>query len=177
MFSDSLRAYTLILTLCERLVLTCVMYEVDRIIAQIREVKSSKDNSHHFGISRKISGIERTDMITSTELKYPHSKNVVVIYSKTTQNCRGSLNTLYKRSSDSVSYTHLKELKERLELKKIDDMKCLPCEIDIDDYFDDTVVDDRHLPYDVMNIVKEYDGRTYLMLTKNTDVTRPKLMM
>ena len=39
-----------------------------------------------------------------------------------------------------------KELKERLELEKIYYMKCLPCEIDIDGYFDDTAVDDRHLP-------------------------------
>ena len=61
-----------------------------------------------------------------------------------------------------------KELIEKLKLEKIDDMKCLPCEIKIDD-FDDTVIDDKHLPYDVMNIVEEYDDRTYLMLTKNTD--------
>ena len=42
-----------------------------------------------------------------------------------------------------------KELIERLELKKIDDIVDLPCEIKMDDYFDDTVVDDRHLPYDL----------------------------
>ena len=53
-------------------------------------------------------------------------------------------------------------------------MKCLPCEIDIDGYFDDTVVDDRHLPCDVMDIVEEYDKITYLMLTKNTDGDKTK---
>ena len=61
-----------------------------------------------------------------------------------------------------------KELKERLELEKIDNMQCLPCEIDTDD-FDDTVVDNKHLPYDVIDIVKEYDDRT-----KNTDGDKTK---
>ncbi len=51
----------------------------------------------------------------------------------------------------------------------------LPCEIKIDDYFDDAVVEDKHLPYDVMNIVKEYDDKTYLILTKNTDGDRTKI--
>ena len=46
-----------------------------------------------------------------------------------------------------------KELKERLKFEKIDDMKDLPCKIDIDDYFDDTAVDNKHLPYDVIDIV------------------------
>ena len=54
-------------------------------------------------------------------------------------------------------------------MEKIDNMKCLPCEIKIDDYFDDTVVEDKHLPYDVIDIVEEYDKITYLMLTNNTD--------
>ena len=34
-----------------------------------------------------------------------------------------------------------KELIERLGLEKINYMKYLPCEIEMDDYFDDTVVD------------------------------------
>ena len=61
------------------------------------------------------------------------------------------------------------ELKERLELKEIDDIKYLPCEIEMDDYFDDTVVNDENLPDVVMNVVEEYDDRMYLMLNKNTD--------
>ena len=45
----------------------------------------------------------------------------------------------------------------------------LPCEIEMDDYFDDAVVDDKHLPVDVIDIVEEYNDKiTYLMLTKNT---------
>ena len=50
-----------------------------------------------------------------------------------------------------------KELIEKLELEKIDDMKYLPVVVDIDNYFDDTVVDDKHLPYDVIDIVNKYD--------------------
>ena len=52
-----------------------------------------------------------------------------------------------------------------------DSSKYLPCEIKIDD----TVVDDRHLPYDVMDIVEEYDKITYLMLNKNSDGDRTKI--
>ena len=56
------------------------------------------------------------------------------------------------------------ELKERLELKEIDD------------YFDDTFINDKNLPYDVMSVVEEYDDKiTYLMLTKNTDGDRTKI--
>ena len=62
------------------------------------------------------------------------------------------------------------ELIERLEVEKINNMKYLPCKIEMDDYFDDTVVNDKHLPNDVIDIVEEYkDKITYLMLTKNTD--------
>ena len=32
----------------------------------------------------------------------------------------------------------------------INTIKCLPCEIETDDYFDDTVVNDKHLPNDVI---------------------------
>ena len=61
-----------------------------------------------------------------------------------------------------------KELIERLELEKIDDVKYLPVVVGVDDYFDDTTVDDEHLPCIVMDIVDEDDDITYLMLTKNT---------
>ena len=60
-----------------------------------------------------------------------------------------------------------KELIERLELEKIDNMKYLPCEIKIDDYFDDTVVDDKHLPYEGIDIVNEYDDINYMEITNN----------
>ena len=50
-----------------------------------------------------------------------------------------------------------KELIERLELKKIDDIVDLPCEIQMDDYFDDTVVNDKNLPDVVIDIVNDYD--------------------
>ena len=40
----------------------------------------------------------------------------------------------------------------------------------IDDYFDDTVVNDKHLPNDVIDVVEEYnDTITYLVVTKITD--------
>ena len=52
-----------------------------------------------------------------------------------------------------------KELIERLEVKKINNMKCLPWEMKIDDYFEDTVLNDKHLPNDVIDIVEEYDDR------------------
>ena len=43
-------------------------------------------------------------------------------------------------------------------------MKYLPCEIEMDDYFDD-----------VMNVVEEYDDKiTDFMLSKNTDGDRTK---
>ena len=48
-----------------------------------------------------------------------------------------------------------KELIERLELEKIDDVKYLPVVVEIDDYLDDTTVDDKHLPHDVMDTVEE----------------------
>ena len=60
-------------------------------------------------------------------------------------------------------------MKEKFELKEIDDIKYLPCEIDIDDYFDDTVVNDKNLPDVVMDIVEEYDDNEDPMLTKNTE--------
>ena len=41
-----------------------------------------------------------------------------------------------------------KELRERLKFEKIDDMKYLPVVVEIDDYLDDTTVDDKHLPGD-----------------------------
>ena len=78
------------------------------------------------------------------------------------------LNTIYKHFKFKLSRSY-NELIERLELKKIDDIVDLPCEIKTDNYFDDTTVDDKHLPYDVMDIVEEYDKITYLVLTKNTD--------
>ena len=37
----------------------------------------------------------------------------------------------------------------------------------MDDYLDDTTVDDEQLPYDVNDIVDEYDDITYLSLTNN----------
>ena len=51
-----------------------------------------------------------------------------------------------------------KELIERLEVEKINNMKCLPYEMKIDDYFDNTVVNDKNLPYVVIDIVNEYDN-------------------
>ena len=56
-----------------------------------------------------------------------------------------------------------KELRERLEVEKIDDIKYLPCVIDIDD----TTVQDEHLPYVVIDIVDEYDDINYLGITNN----------
>ena len=69
------------------------------------------------------------------------------------------------------------ELKERLELKEmINNMKCLPAEIDIDDYFDDTFINDNNLPDVVIDIVEEYNDKiTYLMLNKNTDGDRTRI--
>ena len=52
-----------------------------------------------------------------------------------------------------------RELIERLEVEKINNMKYLPCEIKIDDYFDDTVVNDKHLPNDVIDICLLYTSR------------------
>ena len=51
----------------------------------------------------------------------------------------------------------------------------LPCEIEMDDYFDDTVVNDENLPDVVMDIVEEYADRMYLMLNNNTDGDRTKI--
>ena len=45
----------------------------------------------------------------------------------------------------------------------------------MDDYFDDTVVNDRLLPDVAMDVVEEYADRTYLMLNKNTDGDRTKI--
>ena len=47
-----------------------------------------------------------------------------------------------------------------------DEKSDLPCEIEIDEYFDNTVGNDANLPDVVMNVVEEYDDR---MLNKNTD--------
>ena len=58
-----------------------------------------------------------------------------------------------------------KELRERLKFEKIDDMKDLPYAIDIDDYFDNTTVGDKHLPCYVIDIVDEYDNITYMGIT------------
>ena len=61
-----------------------------------------------------------------------------------------------------------KELRERLGVEKTDDIKYLPCVIDIDD----STVDDEHLPYDVIDIVEEYDDITYLSLTNKYTICR-----
>ena len=51
---------------------------------------------------------------------------------------------------------------------KINNIKYLPVEREIEDYFDNTFINNKHLP-DV--IVEEYknDKIAYLMLTNNTD--------
>ena len=56
-----------------------------------------------------------------------------------------------------------KELKERLELKEIDDIQYLPCKIEMDNYFDD-----------VIDIVEYNEKITYLVLTRITDGDRTK---
>ena len=61
-----------------------------------------------------------------------------------------------------------KELRERLKFEKVDDMKNLPVVVNGNDYFDDTTVNDDHLPCDVIDIVDKYDDVTYLILTENT---------
>ena len=48
-------------------------------------------------------------------------------------------------------------------------MKYLPVVVDTDDYFDDTTVDDEHIPYDVMNIV-EAVSYTHLDVYKRQDI-------
>ena len=47
-------------------------------------------------------------------------------------------------------------------------MKNLLVVVNGDDYFDDTTVNDEHLPCDVIDIVDKYDDLTYLILTENT---------
>ena len=73
----------------------------------------------------------------------------------------------------SVSYTHLDVYKrqvQRLNMGRVDYMKDLPCAVNVDDYFDDTTVDNKHLPCDVIDIVDEYDDEiiTCLVMTNNT---------
>ena len=45
---------------------------------------------------------------------------------------------------------------------------CNARKFDIDDYFDNTTVDDKHLPCEVMDIVDEYDDITYMGITNDT---------
>ena len=45
----------------------------------------------------------------------------------------------------------------------------LPCAINVEEYFDDTTVGNKHLPGYVTEVVDEYDDITYLILTKNTN--------
>ena len=71
----------------------------------------------------------------------------------------------------AVSYTHLdvykrQELIERLEVEKINNTKCLPYEMKIDDYFDNTVVNEENLPDVVIDIVNEYDDTNDMGITK-----------
>ena len=51
---------------------------------------------------------------------------------------------MYKRQElYQLKRSSYNELKERLELKEIDNTKCLPYEMKINDYFDNTVVNDK----------------------------------
>ena len=58
-------------------------------------------------------------------------------------------------------------LVKRLKCEGVNYMKYLPVVVDVDGYFDDTTVDDEHLPCEVMDIVDEYDDITYLGITNN----------
>ena len=60
------------------------------------------------------------------------------------------------------------ELRKRLEGVKINNIKYLPVAREIENYFDDVFINNKHLP-DV--IVEEYknDETNYLTLTNNTD--------
>ena len=48
----------------------------------------------------------------------------------------------------------------------------LHCEIEMDDYFDNTAVNDANLPDVVINVVEEYDDR---MLNNNTDCDKTRI--
>ena len=49
-------------------------------------------------------------------------------------------------------------------------IKDLPCAVNVDDYFDDTTVSNKHLPCDVIDVLDVYDDEiiTYLGMTNNT---------
>ena len=71
-------------------------------------------------------------------------------------------------------------LVKRLEFEGIKYMKCLPWEMKIDDYFDDTFINDKNLPDVVMKVVEEYDDKiTYLMSVSYThlDVYRRQCIL
>ena len=59
-------------------------------------------------------------------------------------------------------------LVKRLKFERVNYMKYLPVVVNGDDYFDDTTVDDEHLPCGVIDIVDEYDDITYMGITNNT---------
>ena len=42
---------------------------------------------------------------------------------------------------------------------KINDIKYLPCKIEIDNYFEDTCINNNNLPDVLMSIVNEYDEK------------------
>ena len=60
------------------------------------------------------------------------------------------------------------ELRKRLEGVKINHIKYLPVEREIENYFDDIFVNDNDLP-DVIGEEYKNDETTYLTLTNNTD--------
>ena len=62
------------------------------------------------------------------------------------------------------------ELKEMLEVVKRNDMKYLPCKIEIDNYFEDTCINNNNLPDVLMSIVNEYDEKiNCCRMNKNTN--------
>ena len=65
---------------------------------------------------------------------------------------------------------------KRLNIERADYMKDLHCAVNVDEYFDDTTVGNKHLPCDVIDVVDDYDDETitYLVMTNNTkaDLTK-----
>ena len=68
------------------------------------------------------------------------------------------------------------ELVKTLNSKRINKIKDLPSAVNVDDYFDDTTVGDKHLPGVIIDVVDEYDDIiTYLRVTNNIKVDWTKI--